>query len=73
MRLGAWGLGRLEACSARRSAEGAMASHAEARRGVARAEAEEATSHVSMVSSGAMAMVGLTNDFLTKVAMPNAK
>ena len=36
--------------------------HAEAR-GVARAEAEDA-SHLSMVSSGAMAMVGLTNDEL---------
>jgi squalene-associated FAD-dependent desaturase len=48
----------------RRGAEGATASHAEARRDVARAEAEEKTSHVSMVSSGAMAMVGLTNDEL---------
>ena len=46
----------------RRSAEGATASHGRARRDVARAERE--TSHVSMVSSGAVAMVGLTNDEL---------
>ncbi len=48
----------------RRSAEGATASHAEARRNVAPAEAEGKTSHVSMVSSGAVEMVGLTNDEL---------
>ena len=46
-----------------RSADGAAASHAEAHP-VARAEANGKTSHVSMVSSGAAAMVGLTNDEL---------
>jgi hydroxysqualene dehydroxylase len=52
----------------RRSAEGATASHAEARQDVARAEAEGETSHVSMVSSGAASIVSLTNDVLIEQA-----
>jgi len=47
--------------------EGAAASHAEAH-GVARADADGKASHVSMVSSGAVAMVGLTNDELIEKA-----
>ena len=47
-------LGRLRA-------EGASASHAEARRDLVRAEAGGETSHLSLVSSGALSSVGLTN------------
>ena len=51
-----------------RGAESAAASHAEARRGVARAEADRDTSHVSMVSSGAVSIVGLTNEAVVEKA-----
>ena len=49
-------------------AEGASASHAEARRDLTRAEAGSDTSHVSMVSSGAVSMVALTNELLIEKA-----
>jgi len=49
-------------------ADGAPASHAEARADVARAEAGEAASHLSLVSSGAAGILAKTNEALIRDA-----
>lgn len=49
-------------------ADGASASPAEARAGLSRAEAGEAASHLSLVSSGAQAILAETNEALIRTA-----